>query len=126
MLAAAVFHHLKPCVFAALPMQHYTRCRQPGSMVTTISLRTARKIRLRISLDAAGWFHNRSKLSARARSVERSSSRGARGCSFCRPGSAPQAVQRRQAFIPSAFGLTGGKPVVRVNRIYCRRACVTS
>src|SRR5690242_2748757 len=46
-----------------------------------ISLRTARKIRLRVSLDAAGWFHRRGKSSASASSAVRSSSRSPRGCS---------------------------------------------
>jgi hypothetical protein len=51
----------KPRVIPALPMQH--EAIRSASAATMISLRTARKIRLRISLDAAGWFHNRGKSS---------------------------------------------------------------
>ena len=55
-LPGAVLRHFKPRVISAC--QCSTRPSPLASTVTTISWRTARKIRLRVSVDAAGWFHN--------------------------------------------------------------------
>ena len=124
-LAGTVLHHFKPRVIPALPVQHEA---QPAGLGRDDDLLEAeRKIRLRVSAEAAGWFHTAGKSSASASSVARSSSRRGLGCWFCRllSCSSSRATAARRSFHrrSSSFAtrrLSGS------TASYCRRACVTS
>ncbi len=94
------------------------------AIVTTISLRTVRKIRLRIWVDAAGWFHTCGKSSTSANSIMlviMKAHAAVRGANFR---SAPRAVPpppgvhfHRRSSSPATSRLSGSMAS------YCRRAC---